>query len=566
MADFRSVSQILFGFLPEQTVDLRGQVWKVKDWVYFTRNDIDDASIRRAIIRQASAWEVSGNDGGFIANLRKNYPIKVVTLDEDNGVQVESFPSRTWVCRSCFRIHKQPQAPCPCGTSIGTSNLYFVGFHNLCGAIREPYIPSCEEHKQVRVRFPGTATASEIIFDCPVCNIVLRKGFGNVECECKQGYLKFLPHRAASVYTPHNVVIVNPPDKEKIKVLSEAGGPPRALSWVLNGMIEENIDQVKSSSESLRRTLQSQGLPEEIIDKMLEAAGNDSSVMPVSNLTLNKEHQEEAEAQAVILALATLESRIQIKNLIDSTALGSQYADIYRKAYVASLEKAKLKSVELIDKFPILTAQFGYTRGGHKPGEDKLTPFKTKGSKGYTVYSDLAQTEALYIQLDPIEVISWLKKIGYDVSVGVDEQSSRENILKAIADNESPTEDNTLLENLHKLVHSYAHRFVRIASVFSGIDRNGLSELLVPYHLGFFIYGAAKGDFVLGGLQAVFETELHHLLDAVVFEDHRCAMDPACSDSGGACMGCLHLGEPSCRHFNMNLSRSALFGRSGYLR
>ena len=53
--------------------------------------------------------------------------------------------------------------------------------------------------------------------------------------------------------------------------------------------------------------------------------------------------------------------------------------------------------------------------------------------------------------------------------------------------------------------------------------------MLVPSHLGFFVYAAARGDFVLGGLQAVFETELDRLLDEFVGGEHRCAMDPGCT-------------------------------------
>jgi hypothetical protein len=101
--------------------------------------------------------------------------------------------------------------------------------------------------------------------------------------------------------------------------------------------------------------------------------------------------------------------------------------------------------------------------------------------------------------------------------------------------------------------------------VFAGIDRNALSELLVPHHLAFVVYAAARGDFVLGGLQAVFETELHHLLRDIVLGDHRCALDPGCKHSGGACMACLHIGEPSCRYFNQFLDRRTLFGDAGYL-
>lgn len=115
------------------------------------------------------------------------------------------------------------------------------------------------------------------------------------------------------------------------------------------------------------------------------------------------------------------------------------------------------------------------------------------------------------------------------------------------------------------LVHTFAHRLIRRTAVFAGVDRESLSELLVPAHLGFFIYAAARGDFVLGGLQAVFETELDGLLTDFIDGDHRCALDPGCRRSGGACAVCIHLGEPSCRYYNRFLNRSVLSGPNGFL-
>jgi hypothetical protein len=67
-------------------------------------------------------------------------------------------------------------------------------------------------------------------------------------------------------------------------------------------------------------------------------------------------------------------------------------------------------------------------------------------------------------------------------------------------------------------------------------------------------------------LQAVFEGDLERLLHDFVHGEHRCALDPGCTRGGGACIACLHLGEPSCRLFNQKLNRAALIGPKGYLR
>ncbi|KAB0674572.1 hypothetical protein J4G66_21980 [Aeromonas dhakensis] len=567
MKESRSISQILFGFLPEQTVDLRGGVWKVKDWRHpKVRNEIDSASLRREIIRQASPWSALGMDAGFVAHLHAGAPLSVLTLDENNGVEVEPFP-KSWICKTCKRVHDRPDATCPCGAKGHKGQLFFVGYHDKCGTLRAPWIPKCSEHKQVRIVFPGTSSATEIRFECPVCNRELRKGFGFIPCECGQGHLSFQPHRASSVYTPRNVVIVNPPSRERIRAIAEAGGPPKALSWVVDGMKTKTVEEVPATREALKRQLEAQGLPLDIIDKMLDIAGSASGVVQSEDIVLSSGQREDAEAQAVTIALATMESRIRIDDLEEATESSSELGRLYRIGYREALSSAGLCSIDLIERFPVLTGHFGYTRGDHEPGRGRLVPYKGRHGQGYKVYADIAETEALFVRLEPMQVAKWLVDSGHSLTEWHDERTARAAILEAARlPSVTDEKDDSVGASLLNLVHSYAHRFLRISAVHAGIDRNALSELLVPLHLGFFIYAAARGDFVLGGLQAVFETELHSLLGAIVYDEHRCVLDPGCSDAGAACMACLHTGEPSCRYFNRYLSRLTLFGVNGYLR
>ena len=63
-----------------------------------------------------------------------------------------------------------------------------------------------------------------------------------------------------------------------------------------------------------------------------------------------------------------------------------------------------------------------------------------------------------------------------------------------------------------------------------------------------------------GGKQA------HLPLDPAELHDCRWPLDPGCARGAGACLACLHVGEPSCRYFNTYLDRKALFGEAGYLR
>ncbi|MBL1141443.1 MAG: hypothetical protein HND53_05355 [Proteobacteria bacterium] len=562
----RSISQILFGYLPQQTVDLYKNVWKVKNWREpKNESSIDISTVKNALKRAATPWRLTNNDGGYCMDLERGFPLKVLLLDRENGVYVEPFP-QTWMCRKCKRIHRNADSRCQCGYSGKLGQLPFVGYHPECGAIVSPWIPQCKEHKQVRVILPGTSSASEIKFECPICEKLIRKGFGFIECQCGKGKLSFNVHRAASVYTPRSVVVVNPPSLEKIKMLRSAGGAAKALHWVINGMKEDSVAEVKSTKSSLRSQLREQGLEESVIDAMIKAAESQQKFDDESlELNLPKEILEDAETDAVSIALACYDSRCTVDKLKDDYKDNNKLKSLYEKNYPLALKMAGLDSVELIDKFPVLTGAYGYTRGKQEPGESRLVPFKNKKGE-YNIYADIVETEALLFKLDPIKILKWLKLFNSNLNEHDTPREARVEILKNTRfpkPGENIGEINTGVILL-KLIHSFAHKVIRLSAVYSGIDQNALSELLVPSHLGFFVYAVGRGDFVLGGLQALFESELDNLLNDLVNGEHRCPLDPGCRKSGGACMACLHIGEPSCRYFNQYLSRDVLAYEKGY--
>lgn len=569
MKETRSTSQILFGYLPDQTVDLDGGVWKVKEWRQPIREtNIDVDGLRREIAKQAMPWRANNKDGGYVTDiLDRGFDIKVLRLHKENGVQVEPFP-KLWMCKRCNRLSNSLLQKCRCGYEGRPAQLPFVGFHDACGALRSPFLQKCSEHNEVKVVWPGTASAAEIKFVCPTCDRLLRKGFGFPACDCGQGQMTFNVHRAASVYTPRGVVIVNPPSRERIRSIVDAGGPPRALAWVVGGMSTRTMEEVPSTRESLRRLLQQQNLPEEIIERMLSQATPSEALVDVAaEVVLPPERVEDAEAQAVTIALAMSESRQRTSDLADATDPVSELGVLYRDKYRVAMTGAGLESVDLVDKFPVLTGSFGYTRGDPAPGVSRLVPFRERSGGGdYVIYADIANTEAIFLKLDATRVATWLTTRGFALEPFTDARSARISILKAAALPEpgAPVVSDSVGAMVLTLVHSYAHRFLRLAAVHAGIDRNALSELLVPLHLGFFVYAAARGDFVLGGLQAVFESELDVLLRSIIHDEHRCPLDPGCMRSGGACMACLHVGEPSCRYYNRFLNRDVLSGPSGY--
>jgi hypothetical protein len=558
MPEQRSASQILFGHLPEQTVDVRGGVWRVRRWLRpHIEAHVDDETLRRELRRLAAEWGQNGRDGGFIQDLFRAAPIRVLSLDRDRGVELEPYP-RIWICSNsnCRRIHPAPDAACPCGSQGRKGQLHFVGYCEGCGNIREPWIPRCPTHQQCRITFPGTASGAEIVFSCPICSAELRRGFGFPRCNCGT-QISFNVHRSSSVYSPRSVVIVNPPSHETMRRLQEGGGGLRAVNWIVGGMNERTMLEGRPDRDALRRQLSGLGLSAEIIENMIRAAEGDGGFAPDRHLDIPPAISEDVEGQAITVALATFGSRLRVRDLIDRVDPQSSLGLLYRERYAAATQDAGLERVEFIDRFPVLTGHFGYTRGDPSPGQSRLRAFREVDGT-YSVYGDIAETEALFIRLSPERIATWLRLRGHQLEDWNDPSTASEAILRASGDLALTTDVDTL-------VHSFAHRLIRLTAVHAGIERNALSELLVPRHLGFFIYAAARGDFVLGGLQAVFEGELNAVLREFVHGEHRCALDPGCTRGGGACVACLHLGEPSCRWYNTQLDRHTLTGPVAFL-
>ncbi|WP_027661245.1 hypothetical protein [Salinispora fenicalii] len=537
----RSGSQILRTFLPAQTVDLRGDIYRVDEWSAPNPIEIDSDVVRWSLLAEIGAWTANDTDGGMAEELLRKVPVEVVELDERRGVTVERYP-RIWLCRVCKRIGTSEEAHCKCGKRAW-GQLHFVGVHE-CGAITEPWIRRCPQHDDVRVVVPRSAKAADIRFVCPVCDTPTMQGLGfHKKCVCGAGAVRWNVHKARMVYVPRGMVLISPSRSKHRENLTHAGDPRKALIWVVEGL------QVITSAEQA--------------GQLAKAGDHPVDRLPPTRRTV-------AEREAVDIAMALAESRTP------TTALRLPDRDDplerrYREKYPPALRRAGIDGLDLVDKFPILNAMYGYTRGEDDPSKCRLVPFRGKRG-GYRLYGNLAETEAFLIRLDPIRVAAWLAGRSHRLPGWTpdctDPAVARVAILESasVPDKRDDPRVASIGADVLKLIHTYAHRLIRQTAVFSGIERDVLSEYLVPHHLGFFLYTAARGDFVLGGMQAVFESNLDDLLTAFVAAEHRCPLDPGCGIGSGACAACMHLGEPSCRVFNRFLDRGVLFGRNGYLR
>src|SRR5580698_6501421 len=96
----RSGSQILRTFLPQQTADLKGGIYKVTEWSSAIPITVDQDMLSVRLLREIAPWTRAQSDNGFAGDLRRGANVEVVELDDRHGVAVERFPE-VWLRRVC---------------------------------------------------------------------------------------------------------------------------------------------------------------------------------------------------------------------------------------------------------------------------------------------------------------------------------------------------------------------------------------------------------------------------------------------------------------------------------
>jgi len=248
-----------------------------------------------------------------------------------------------------------------------------------------------------------------------------------------------------------------------------------------------------------------------------------------------------------------------------STASIASFAPCSRERVLA--RDMGIADTELVNDFPIITATYGYSRSEYGPNNAHLNPFPGTQSSGgkYPIFADKVQADAIRIKLDPEIVLKWIESCGWPASLPTAADESLATVgyfvrLAADADLLATIGDDVPeLRMVFGLLHTVSHLAVRQAALLCGLERTSLSEYVLPCSLEVFLYSNHREGRTIGALTALYEQALTQWLTAII-EARDCVYDPVCRDHGGACHACVHLAETSCRFFNLNLSRSLLFG------
>lgn len=237
-----------------------------------------------------------------------------------------------------------------------------------------------------------------------------------------------------------------------------------------------------------------------------------------------------------------------------------------------------------IPDLKVVLSAVGFTREKREPERTpdevpvKLNPFEDRirsSAKGKAnLYALSAQTEALWIKLDPIKVLQWCVKHGgweapppellQSTAAAQAHLLSQSPVLTA-----APGQATEITKAIgpsaaapFHLLHTIAHSLMLTARRHSGYDSQTLTEYLLPMDMSFLIYVTSVQNYTAGGLLTLFQHYIRRWFEDASLHAFTCAFDPICSDVGSACPGCVQISR-GCETFNAGLSRSYLHG--GYV-
>ena len=171
-----------------------------------------------------------------------------------------------------------------------------------------------------------------------------------------------------------------------------------------------------------------------------------------------------------------------------------------------------------------------------------------------------AEHEGVFLALDEERVVRWLAANG--ISFPSDATPPIVSILRSLEPVDRYNDniwDCPARRYVFGLLHSISHLAMRAASKFAGVERTSISEYMFLPLLGTVIFDNSS-NFRLGGMESMVRHQLAAFLESLSGSALDCLYDPDCVDHNGACHGCIHSPEISCRVFNHGLSRAFLIG------
>jgi len=484
-----------------------------------------------------------------------------------------------------------------------------------CGRIESVYTP--KHDLQHTIQLVNKGSFQESFWFCTVCGVPLyrtpREGLGFRRCEClpKKAKRGILLEDSRLYYSQTvDLVDIEPRTLERWRendrfsdlIIGAALSIPAyrkthildLAKWKPSGA--SLSPEMQAMKQLLIQTGKTEGEAETMVRSAANLAGADPwtsydadlgryrSSLPPLDWKESRQSVEyvfvrdEPSSGAIALADLVAESR---------TAGDEETAQRYaREEQMAA--NLGLTNLRILESLPIMLAGIGYTRYFSSPQEAadddgsgrtsslSLRPYEVQEGK-IPIYAAKNTTEALLFELDPFRLAAFLRvncgltppneavgnlsgmrawllgQVALLIQAGESHLALHSREIEAgVAVDEPSALAFGVLHTISHVLKATAHRFV-------GIDSDSIAEYLFPAHGSGLLYASAHVEFTLGGIDAVFRSNLTQWLGSARDYAAQCSFDPVCGSSGGACLACLYT-KFGCTCFNRSLSRSYLLG------
>lgn len=602
----RGVSQSLYKYLPESWIDfsVRGEerynyIAHVTRWNSEKLDGINKRRLIRVVNQAIEAFGTVAGEGATISNTAgygngltlENCTVLNPKHDSDERGIVAEISPLTFYCPSCHKVYQfkdsesyQKYKKCrSCHVELKQMRqIYFC----KCGFATDKHPVYCRTCKSSDSIY-WSGKLNDYNFRCKKCGskIPMFK-------KCDQCGTRLSPKIALdpSQYFAYSISLIDIIDENVEKFISDTDyGAILTIACWLGKITRSELDEVIANGI----TSDPEAYQKKYDDSynMFIAAGLDpASAANAASAVANKDcgskyltivNDLKAKIFTSPESLAKVSEAILeymfVKEIEDKSSLDDA-EDISRmlntnanpEEFKKLAEKRAISSVEVCGNIPFVSCSYGYTREKSEPGDGAvLRAFKEEHNGIKNIYATKLNTEGVLFEFDRVKILEWLDKNGY---VNRDElpDLNDENAVKLWFVNNvrpeqikpfskiDPAEAATYY--IYNLIHTLSHLLIRSAARMCGLDKNSISEYILPSIPGVLVYCQNSQGFNLGALFNLFEAYFDKWLDSAYQGAQKCIFDPICALRYKACTGCLFLNEVSCQHFNHDLDRTLIIG------
>lgn len=580
----RGRTQSIFRYLPEQTFNWSGKkgTFRGVNEISTREMDIPRVWVQRHLKRLLRPFKDSARAVDSDIPIERIINGERYHLLEPTRLRGEFFP-RTFICKDCGRFFESDSPykglKCPDCSSNDIIQWSFVEFHE-CGHLSPLQAPYCTNGCGNAMRLVNRTSRNfgDWEWECKRCETRQQRGVYRRCPECGRGNVAVLRAGANPVFYAQTIRVVNPPTRSERTLLETEGvykaSIAQSMDFVSPGL-DSLVDALNDEGGNSKRERERQRLIEDygfeegsqeignLLEKHEKHSTGGSSVdwrKKVEDMGLSEEKIKEFGHRSLEFTLAKDADPVTFDDLIEN-APSESYRAMYEIEYSNKMDKYNFSNVVLLREFPLAYIVAGYTRNERDPEEKGVIFqfFDRTEQNEYPMYGRKNETEAILFQIDPEEVILWLKKSGL---IDRDEEAKPKeylfsNMVKIESIFKAPPDK--LSNAVLGLIHSISHKALKALAISSGLSADSLSEYIFPYNLSFIIYADTRSEFTLGGLENIYRNKLNECLSKMD-KEKKCIFDPPCYQDKGACAYCMFLSEGSCERFNTALSRHYLFG------